>query len=101
MCPTCSAIPKNPVCGLTNNKEYDNECLLRRDECLVKTEIGTTYKPCKGKKKIILVRFLSAKEIIFLNKNFSTLLPETFTEYIFTCFTILWQIEKTNSDEIW
>ncbi|XP_031566431.1 four-domain proteases inhibitor-like [Actinia tenebrosa] len=46
-CPRhCKSIDE-PVCGLTNGIEYENECQLRKYECKLGKEIGFKKGPCK------------------------------------------------------
>ena len=63
MCPKCKDMTETPVCGEMNNKEYKNECALRREECLTGRKIGMKEGPCTG---LFIPKY---RELTFKNKN--------------------------------
>lgn len=40
---------RNPVCGYSNGKQYDNNCELHKEECTMGQVIGVMQGPCKSK----------------------------------------------------
>ena len=40
---------RNPVCGYSNGKQYDNKCELHKEECTMGQVIGVMQGPCKSK----------------------------------------------------
>lgn len=43
----CSSYIRNPVCGYSNGKQYDNKCELHKEECTMGQVIGVMQGPCK------------------------------------------------------
>lgn len=43
----CSSYMRNPVCGYSNGKQYDNKCELHKEECTMGQVIGVMQGPCK------------------------------------------------------
>lgn len=57
-CPGCSRDLENtPVCGEANQKQYPNECTLRRDECLIGKKIGMKDGLCQGESKVFSILY--------------------------------------------
>ena len=48
---------RNPVCGYSNGKQYDNKCELHKEECTMGQVIGVMQGPCKSKYYMSIIQF--------------------------------------------
>lgn len=48
---------RNPVCGYSNGKQYDNKCELHKEECTTGQVIGVMQGPCKSKYYMSIIQF--------------------------------------------
>ena len=48
---------RNPVCGYSNGKQYDNKCELHKEECIMGQVIGVMQGPCKSKYYMSIIQF--------------------------------------------
>ena len=60
---------RNPVCGYSNGKQYDNKCELHKEECTTGQVIGVMQGPCKSK-------YYNFMSIIEFNLNVSEFMQQ-------------------------